>query len=186
TPTFFSPAVLTELISTILSSSEVMRDAEFSFEGHPNNTTLQHLQALNKLGFTRVSYGIQDFDINVQKAINRIQPFEKVKEATHNARESGYDSSNFDLIYGLPHQTPDTIRATFVKVFELKPDRIAFYSYAHIPKVFPAQRNYEAALPLENEKRTLYEKGKTLLMDMGYMEVGMDHFSLPDDPLYIA
>lgn len=186
TPTFFSPAALTELLSAILSSSEVMHDAEFSFEGHPNNTTVDHLQTLRRLGFSRISYGIQDFDITVQKAINRIQPFEKVKEATDKARESGYSSVNFDLIYGLPYQTPDTIRSTFAKVAELKPDRIAFYSYAHVPKVFPAQRHYEAFLPQEAEKRLLYDIGKKLLIAMGYQEVGMDHFSLPDDPLYIA
>ena len=186
TPTFFSPTALTQLVSTILSSCKVRHDAEFSFEGHPNNTTLEHLQSLHKIGFTRVSYGIQDLDISVQAAINRIQPFEKVKEATHRARESGYNSVNFDLIYGLPYQTADTIRATFARVSELKPDRIAFYSYAHVPTIFPAQRNYEAALPRENEKRALYETGKKLLMNMGYLEVGMDHFSLPDDPLYRA
>lgn len=186
TPTFFSPAALTELLSALLSSSEVMHDAEFSFEGHPNNTTVDHLQTLRRLGFSRISYGIQDFDITVQKAINRIQPFEKVKEATDKARESGYSSVNFDLIYGLPYQTPDTIRSTFAKVAELKPDRIAFYSYAHVPKVFPAQRHYEAFLPQEAEKRLLYDIGKKLLIAMGYQEVGMDHFSLPDDPLYIA
>src|SRR5690554_31615 len=186
TPTFFSPQALTELLSTILSSSEVMHNAEFSFEGHPNNTTVEHLQALRRLGFTRISYGIQDFDVNVQKAINRIQPFEKVKEATSQARDSGYSSVNFDLIYGLPHQTPHTIRSTFAKVAELKPDRIAFYSYAHVPQTFPAQRHYEAFLPREAEKRLLYEIGKKLLIAMGYQEVGMDHFSLPADPLYIA
>ncbi|MCS4434279.1 oxygen-independent coproporphyrinogen III oxidase [Aquiflexum gelatinilyticum] len=186
TPTFFSPESLEEMLSLITGSSEVMPDAEFSFEGHPNNTTRGHLQTLFDLGFRRVSYGIQDFNEEVQKAIHRIQPFERVKEATDVAREIGYTSVNFDLIYGLPHQTAETISATFEKVAELKPDRIAFYSYAHLPSAFPAQKSFEQFLPKESEKRNLYEKGKQILTEMGYLEVGMDHFALENDPLYIA
>ncbi|RPA68730.1 oxygen-independent coproporphyrinogen III oxidase [Cyclobacteriaceae bacterium YHN15] len=186
TPTFFSPDSLQEMLSFIIDSSEVMPDAEFSFEGHPNNTTRGHLQTLFDLGFRRVSYGIQDFNLDVQKAIHRIQPFERVKEATDVAREIGYESVNFDLIYGLPHQTIETISETFEKVAELKPDRIAFYSYAHLPAAFPAQKSFEQYLPKESEKRVLYERGKEILSKMGYMEVGMDHFSLINDPLYLA
>ena len=186
TPTFFSPEVLIDLITTIRSSAEVLPQAEFSFEGHPNNTTLAHLEALHSVGFRRVSYGIQDFDEKVQKTIHRIQPFAKVKEATDNARKVGYDSVNFDLIYGLPHQNLKTIAHTFHRVYDLRPDRIAFYSYAHVPSAFPAQKSFEAFLPQEEEKRALYEKGRELLMEMGYHEIGMDHFSLPDDPLFIA
>jgi oxygen-independent coproporphyrinogen-3 oxidase len=186
TPTFFSPESLEEMLGMIIGSSEVMPDAEFSFEGHPNNTTHGHLQTLFDLGFRRVSYGIQDFNEEVQKAIHRIQPFERVKEATDVAREIGYTSVNFDLIYGLPHQTAETISATFEKVAELKPDRIAFYSYAHLPSAFPAQKSFEQFLPKESEKRNLYEKGKKILLEMGYLEVGMDHFALENDPLYIA
>lgn len=186
TPTFFSPESLEEMLGIIIGSSEVMPDAEFSFEGHPNNTTRGHLQTLFDLGFRRVSYGIQDFNEEVQKAIHRIQPFDRVKEATDVAREIGYTSVNFDLIYGLPHQTAETISATFEKVAELKPDRIAFYSYAHLPSAFPAQKSFEQFLPKESEKRNLYEKGKQILTEMGYLEVGMDHFALENDPLYIA
>jgi len=186
TPTFFSPEVLTDLITTIRSSTEVLPQAEFSFEGHPNNTTQAHLEALHSVGFRRVSYGVQDFDEKVQKTIHRIQPFAKVKEATDNARKAGYGSINFDLIYGLPHQNLQTIEHTFHQVNDLKPDRIAFYSYAHVPSAFPAQKSFENFLPQEEEKRSLYEKGKELLLEMGYNEIGMDHFSLPDDPLFIA
>ncbi|MCH6201484.1 oxygen-independent coproporphyrinogen III oxidase [Aquiflexum sp. LQ15W] len=186
TPTFFSPESLEEMLGIIIGSSEVMPDAVFSFEGHPNNTTRGHLQTLFDLGFRRVSYGIQDFNEEVQKAIHRIQPFERVKEATDVAREIGYTSVNFDLIYGLPHQTAETISATFEKVAELKPDRIAFYSYAHLPSAFPSQKSFEQFLPKESEKRNLYEKGKQILTEMGYLEVGMDHFALENDPLYIA
>jgi oxygen-independent coproporphyrinogen III oxidase len=183
TPTFFSAKNLNILISKILKSAEVLPDHEFSFEGHPNNTTFCHLQELARLGFNRVSYGIQDFDLTVQKAIHRIQPFEKVREATENARKLGYTSVNFDLIYGLPHQTLETLKETFDRVYELKPDRIAFYSYAHLPSAFPAQKSFEAFLPNEREKRVLYDAGKKMLIEMGYEEVGMDHFALPDDPL---
>ncbi|WP_111319699.1 oxygen-independent coproporphyrinogen III oxidase [Algoriphagus chordae] len=186
TPTFFDPANLHDLISSILKDSEQMPNVEFSFEGHPNNTTFAHLKTLNDLGFDRVSYGIQDFDEQVQTAIHRIQPFEKVKYATDSARILGYTSINYDLIYGLPHQTLESLTDTFRKVQSLRPDRIAFYSYAHLPSAFPSQRSFEKFLPTEKEKRALYETGKALLLEMGYEEVGMDHFALPNDPLYIA
>ncbi|PSL04861.1 oxygen-independent coproporphyrinogen III oxidase [Cecembia rubra] len=186
TPTFFSPQSLKEMLDFILETSSVMPGAEFSFEGHPNNTTREHLQTLFDLGFRRVSYGIQDFNLDVQKAIHRIQPFERVQEATEVAREIGYDSVNFDLIYGLPHQNLETIQDTFEKVALLKPDRIAFYSYAHLPSAFPAQKSFEQYLPNEAEKRRLYESGKEILQSMGYLEIGMDHFALPKDPLNLA
>lgn len=186
TPTFFSPASLHELLSNILNDVEILQNKEFSFEGHPNNTTLDHLKVLASLGFDRVSYGIQDFDLTVQKAIHRIQPFEKVEEATQNARKTGYTSVNFDLIYGLPHQTLETLQTTFEQVARLAPDRIAFYSYAHVPSSFPAQRSYESFLPTEQEKRALYEFGKEKLVQLGYEEIGMDHFARPDDPLSTA
>ena len=186
TPTFFSSKNLSFLITEILKSAEVLTDAEFSFEGHPNNTTFEHLDQLARLGFDRVSYGIQDFDARVQQAIHRIQPFEKVKEATENARKLGYTSINFDLIYGLPHQTLTSLAATFDRVAQLRPERIAFYSYAHLPSAFPAQRGFESHLPKDHEKRALYELGKKMLIEMGYEEVGMDHFALPNDPLCAA
>lgn len=183
TPTFFSPESLFSLLNPIISGSEVLPSAEFSFEGHPNNTTFDHLETLSKLGFDRVSYGIQDFDPTVQKAIHRIQPVEKVTEATVNARKLGYSSINYDLIYGLPHQTLETLKNTFEEVLKLSPDRIAFYSYAHLPSAFPAQKSFESFLPNEHEKRALYEFGKKILIDAGFEEVGMDHFAKPEDPL---
>ncbi len=186
TPTFFSPEALEFLISKILKTSEISQNFEFSFEGHPNNTTYEHLLELAQLGFDRVSFGIQDFDLEVQKAIHRYQPFEVVKKATDNARIAGYSSINFDLIYGLPYQTEETLRKTFEQVAQLRPDRIAFYSYAHLPSAFPAQKAYEAHLPNEREKRALYELGKEILLQMGYEEIGMDHFALPNDPLFLA
>lgn len=186
TPTFFNPESLEYFLKEIIQNSLILEDAEFSFEGHPNNTTLAHLETLNKLGFDRVSYGIQDFDFKVQKSIHRIQPLERVIEATENARNSGYKSINFDLIYGLPHQTLETLKDTFEKVADLKPDRIAFYSYAHLPSAFPAQKSFEEHLPNDIQKRQLYEFGKKKLIELGYEEIGMDHFALPLDPLNVA
>ena len=185
TPTFFSPDNLKKLINAILNSSIITKDAEFSFEAHPNNTSKEHLQTLYDLGFRRVSYGIQDFDPIVQDAINRVQTFEQVKTAVDNARNIGYTSINFDLIYGLPFQTVISVINTINKVNLLKPDRIAFYSYAHVPWVKPGQRKFgEKDLPVDIKKRQLYEKGLELFKQSGYTDIGMDHFALPDDTLY--
>ncbi len=187
TPTFFNPTNLTKLIEGILEKSEVCEDAEFSFEAHPSNTLPGHLIALNKLGFKRISYGIQDFDLKVQDAINRFQSFEEVETVVNQARNVGYNSLNFDLVYGLPFQTLETITDTIQKVLELKPDRIAFYSYAHVPWIKPGQRKFtEKDLPLDEEKRKLYEVGKAMFLENGYEEIGMDHFSLKTDSLYKA
>lgn len=187
TPTFFSPENLQYLIKEILKYAEIANQHEFSFEGHPNNTTKKHLEALFEVGFKRVSFGIQDFDPKVQKAINRIQTFESVQNVTQYAREVGYTSINFDLIYGLPFQTVDSIQHTFDKVNQLHPDRIAFYSYAHIPWKEKAQRLFtDADLPQADEKRALYEFGREILAENDYHEIGMDHFAKKSDPLYIA
>ncbi|WP_292008553.1 oxygen-independent coproporphyrinogen III oxidase [Chryseobacterium sp.] len=186
TPTFFSPANLKILLEEIFETVEIAEHPEFSFEGHPNNTSREHLQTLYDLGFRRVSFGVQDYDPKVQKAINRIQPFEKVKEVTELAREIGYRGISHDLVFGLPHQHWDAMEYTIRKTLELKPDRLAFYSYAHVPWVKGVgQRGFdENDLPSGEEKRKLYEDGKKLLQELGYIEVGMDHFSLEHDDLY--
>jgi oxygen-independent coproporphyrinogen-3 oxidase len=187
TPTFFSPQNLERLIARITLKDHLHRDAELSFEGHPNNTTVEHLSTLYKLGFRRVSYGVQDLDPKVQQAIHRIQPFENLENAVETSRRVGYRSISFDLIYGLPYQTVKTITSTFKQILKLRPDRIAFYSYAHVPWLRPGQRGYEDAnLPGDVEKRSLYETGRQLLLDAGYSDIGMDHFSLPHDDLFIA
>lgn len=187
TPTFFSPENLKWLVGYLLEEGIVHTRREFSFEGHPNNTTREHLQALFDLGFRRVSFGVQDLDPHVQKTIHRIQPFENLETVTQLSRAIGYESVSFDLIYGLPFQTPATIENTFEKVLGLRPDRVAFYSYAHVPWVSPGQRGYsDADLPSDVEKRRLYETGRTLLKNNGYSDIGMDHFSLPHDNLYQA
>lgn len=186
TPTFFSPENLEVLLKGIFAKARLHPEPEFSFEGHPNNTTREHLQALYDLGFRRCSFGVQDYDPQVQKAINRIQPFENVERATREAREIGYQSISHDLVFGLPFQTWDAMEYTIRKTLELKPDRLAFYSYAHVPWIKGVgQRGFnDSDLPSPEEKRALYENGKQLLEELGYHEVGMDHFALPHDSLY--
>lgn len=187
TPTFFSPRNLERLLKIIFKGSVVHPRHEFSVEGHPNNTTAAHLKTLSDLGFKRISYGVQDNDPQVQHVINRIQPFENVKLATENARSAGFNSVNFDLIYGLPLQTVRSIERTIGQVLELMPDRIAFYSYAHVPWTSKAQRLFdESHLPNADTKILLYLTGKQLLLQHGYRDIGMDHFALPHDALYVA
>lgn len=187
TPTFFSPENLRTLILGLLKECEVHPDAEFSFEGHPANTTAAHLQTLYDLGFRRISLGIQDFDPMVQQIINREQTFAQVLDITLSARSIGYTSVNYDLIYGLPLQTIDGLIHTMNLVASLKPDRIAFYSYAHVPWVKPGQRMFtELDLPEPHLKSKLHKIGRSLLKGYGYQEIGMDHFALPGDQLLIA
>jgi oxygen-independent coproporphyrinogen-3 oxidase len=187
TPTFFSPAHLDMLIKGIISSAEISPQAEFSFEAHPGNTSRQHLLTLYNLGFKRVSFGIQDFDPIVQEVINRKQSFKEVKDCVDLAREIGYTSINFDLIYGLPLQTKRSIIETINLSNQLKPDRIAFYNYAHVPWIKPGQRKFtEADLPSGAIKLDLYETGRKMFIEAGYEEIGMDHFALKSDTLYKA
>ncbi|SIO54450.1 oxygen-independent coproporphyrinogen III oxidase [Chitinophaga niabensis] len=188
TPTFFSASHLSHLLQAIFSSCEIMPDAAMSFEGHPNNTTLEHLQTLYALGFRRLSLGIQDFDPVVQKVINRVQPFCTVEKVVREARRIGYTSINFDLIYGLPLQTSESISSTITQVMQLYPERIAFYSYAHVPWIKGnGQRLFsEKDLPKDAAKRALYELGRSMLQEYFYEEIGMDHFALPDDELNLA
>lgn len=186
TPTFFSPKNLEVLIKGILIRSELAENYEFSFEGHPNNTSREHLEALYNLGFRRVSFGVQDYNERVQKAIHRIQPFEAVKEVTELAREIGYTSVSHDIVFGLPFQNLDCMVETINKTKSLQPDRISFYSYAQVPWVKGVgQRGFkDEDLPSGSEKRELYEVGKAMLSDLGYIEIGMDHFALTSDELY--
>ena len=188
TPTFFSAEHLSLLINGIFSLASKSEDAEFSFEGHPNNTTIQHLETLSSLGFNRVSYGVQDYNEKVQKAIHRIQSFEMVEKATLNARDAGFTSVGHDIIFGLPFQTKEHIIHTIERTKELMPDRIAFYSYAHVPWIKGnGQRGFnDEDLPTAEEKREQYETGKQMLLDAGYVEIGMDHFALRSDSLFKA
>jgi oxygen-independent coproporphyrinogen-3 oxidase len=186
TPTFFAPNNLERLMNSILRKATLADGFEFGFEGHPNNTTKEHLQTLYDLGFRRVSFGVQDYNETVQKAIHRVQPFENVKRVTEEARDIGYTSVSHDLIFGLPFQTHTHIEDTINKTKALLPDRIAFYSYAHVPWIKGnGQRGFEDSnLPSAEAKRKQYEKGKVLLAEAGYQEIGMDHFALKTDALY--
>lgn len=188
TPTFFSPENLTRLVTGILSLATVHPKAELSFEGHPNNTTKAHLKALYDVGFRRVCFGVQDYSTAVQLAINRLQPFEKVKEVTEMARQMGYTSVGHDIIYGLPFQTLEDVKNTIVRTNDLSPDRIAFYSYAHVPwRKGNGQRGYrDQDLPVAQVKQEMNEIGRQWLTGMGYKHIGMDHYALGTDALYSA
>lgn len=186
TPTFFSPENLERLINGLFENALKHENHEFSFEGHPNNTTRAHLQKLYDLGFRRVSFGVQDYSETVQKAIHRLQPFHNVAKVTFWAREIGYTSIGHDLIFGLPFQKIEDVLDTIDKTNSLQPDRLAFYSYAHVPWIKGnGQRGFnDEDLPKDDEKRLLYEVGKKHLSEKGYHEIGMDHFALATDSLY--
>ena len=185
TPTFFSPENLDHLLSEVFKRTLTASSVSFSFEGHPNNTTKAHFEVLRSYNFDRVSFGIQDYNPEVQQAIHRIQPFKNVEYVTNTAREIGFTSVGHDLIYGLPFQTVEHVVETIEKTIQLKPDRIAFYSYAHTPWIKGnGQRGFDTKdLPSAETKRLQYEIGKKLLEENGYVEVGMDHFALPSDAL---
>lgn len=186
TPTFFSPENLEALINGIFTRAIKAKEHEFSFEGHPNNTTRRHLQSLYDLGFRRVSFGVQDYSTKVQTAIHRIQPFHNVAKVTFWAKEIGYTSIGHDLIFGLPFQTLNDVIDTIDKTKSLSPDRLAFYSYAHVPWIKGnGQRGFKGEdLPKDDEKRQLYEAGKNRLSQNNYHEIGMDHFALETDSMY--
>ena len=188
TPTFFSVQNLEDLINGIFSHAKKAEKYEFSFEGHPNNTARAHLQKLYDLGFRRVSFGVQDYSEKVQTAIHRHQSFHNVAKVTFWAKEIGYTSVGHDLIFGLPFQKLDDVIDTIEKTKSLQPDRLAFYSYAHVPWIKGnGQRGFkDEDVPKDDEKRNLYEIGKQLLFENDYLEIGMDHFALKTDSLYTA
>lgn len=187
TPTFFSADNLLQLINGITRDAVVNDDHEFSIEVHPNYTTEEHIEKLAGVGFNRISLGVQDFDPAVQFAINRIQSFERTREVVDWARKYHYNSINIDLIYGLPHQTVESVKFSVSKITGLMPDRIAFYSYAHVPWKSKGQRRYtEEDLPVAAQKWEMYNTGKQMLEAAGFLSIGMDHFALPDDKLFTA
>lgn len=185
TPTFLSSENLKKLVNEIKKNVLIDPDKfDGSLEVDPRRTTKDQLKSLYDLGFRRVSMGVQDFNEEVQRLINRIQPFEITKQLTEDAREMGYTSVNFDLIYGLPKQTLDLMKQTVEKTIELRPDRIALYSFALVPWIKPQQRLFkDSDLPVGADKRALYELSYDLLTKAGYREIGMDHFALPHDDL---
>lgn len=188
TPTFFSPENLIRLLEGIFEEADIHPQHEFSIEGHPNNTTREHMQALYNFGFKRISFGVQDYDPKIQKAINRIQPYKNVERVTYQAREIGYESISHDLVFGLPFHSLEKMKETIRLTKQLNPDRISFYSYAHVPWIKGVgQRGFdEKDLPKPDEKRKLYEVGKQMLEELDYVEIGMDHFALKTDSMYQA
>lgn len=185
TPTFFSADNLRRMLVPILADTQMSTDQfEASLEVDPRHTTREQLLTLRSLGFSRISLGVQDFDPEVQRLVNREQPYEITRSITETARELGYTSVNYDLIYGLPRQSLAGFRKTVQQTIELRPDRIALYSFALVPWIKPAQRSYsDEDLPRAREKRALYELAREMFDGAGYLEIGMDHFALPHDGL---
>lgn len=185
TPTFFTAGELVRLIKGLKATLPFSNAIELSFEAHPNSTTEEHLVKLNQLGFRRISFGIQDYDPVVQQAIHRIQSAEQVFFCHELAKNHGFSSISHDLVFGLPKQSMEGFRNTVKQTLFLKPQRISLYSYAHVPWVKgTGQRGFdEADLPAPELKRSLYESAKNSFLQEGYIEIGMDHFALPDDAL---
>jgi oxygen-independent coproporphyrinogen-3 oxidase len=186
TPTFLPKKLLIALIDRLQREFQ-LSDApsrDYSIEIDPRGTEHGNLQLLAGLGFNRVSLGVQDFDDSVQRAVNRVQPVETVAKVYDSARALGFKSINFDLIYGLPRQTLSTFGATLDRVIEMRPDRLAVYGYAHMPKLFKAQRQIRSAeLPNAGTRLALLQMTVDKLCAAGYTYIGMDHFALPDDSL---
>ena len=185
-PTFFSAENLKRLLLEIYSNSEIHPNATLTFEVQVNSTTTEHLIELGKLGFTSITIGVQDFDALVQKSINQIQTFEEVKTIMKSAKSIGYQSVCFDLLFGLPHQSRKTIIDTIYKIRELKPERISLNEYIHSPAKNPAQQSYEKDLPLEPEKKMFLKIYKNMLVESGYIDIGMNQFVQKTDMLYSA
>ncbi len=184
TPTFLAAEKLEKLLAPILQDVTLAPDFEGSIEVDPRRTTVDQLKVLRKLGFNRISLGVQDFNPEVQRLINRIQPYDITADLTVAARSLGFQSVNFDLIYGLAKQTKESMLDCIAKTIELKPDRIALYSFALVPWIKPAQRLFkDEDLPQGQAKRELYEVSRSALLKAGYIEIGMDHFALPDEAL---
>lgn len=187
TPTFYSPEDLEKLFSKLEERFTWGPAPEISLEVNPVVTTINHLATLAKLGFNRISLGVQDFDEKVQDVINRHQTFEQTKALVEEARGLKFANVNLDLIYGLPLQTQETISKTIEQVLQIRPERIALYSYANVPWKQPFQRRFhEEDLPKGSEKISLYITARNFLIDAGYAAIGMDHFALPEDELFKA
>jgi oxygen-independent coproporphyrinogen-3 oxidase len=187
TPTFLSNDELRELMSMLKRSFSFVAGGEYSVEVDPRTVDASRLALLFELGFNRLSFGVQDFDPEVQKAVHRIQPAEQVFDLVASARKIGFESVNVDLIYGLPKQTPESFDRTLQQVNALRPDRIALYAYAHLPARFkPQRRILSTELPVPSSKISMLSRSMDALMNAGYVFVGMDHFALPEDALAVA
>ena len=186
-PTFMSDAELAELMQMLRGAFRIEAAAEVSIEVDPRTADPQRLRNLRQMGFNRISFGVQDFDPDVQRAVHREQSFELVQALVAEARALRFESINTDLIYGLPKQTPESFRRTIAQVAELRPQRIALYSYAHLPHRFKPQRRIAAAdLPSADQRIGMLRAAMAGFIGQGYVYIGMDHFALPDDPLAVA
>jgi oxygen-independent coproporphyrinogen-3 oxidase len=186
TPTYSSPTQLEDLFTYTKELFNFSPGAEVGIEVDPRVTSRKHLETLGRLGFNRLSMGIQDFHEPVQKAIHRIQPYEITRDLMQSARELGFDSINVDLIYGLPYQTPETFAHTVDQIIELAPDRIALFSYAHVPWLKKQQGAFAAFLPEGMQKFEIFRTGLLKFLEAGYLYIGMDHFAKPNDELATA
>ncbi|MFY7982215.1 MAG: oxygen-independent coproporphyrinogen III oxidase [Limnohabitans sp.] len=187
TPTFMSDDELRQLMAMLRAHFSFVPGGEYSVEVDPRTVDEGRLAVLAELGFNRLSFGVQDFDSAVQKAIHRIQPAEQVFKLVQAARRLGFESVNVDLIYGLPLQTPESFERTLSQVQQLRPDRIALYAYAHLPERFKPQRRIHAEdLPAGGQKVAMLARSIDALTDAGYVYIGMDHFALPEDALAVA
>jgi len=186
TPTWFSPAQLEELFSFTKDHFTFADDAEIGVEIDPRATTMAHLEALRRLGINRLSMGIQDFNPQVQRAVRRIQPYKETKELFDACRALGFDSINVDLIYGLPHQTVDSFLESVDKIIGMWPDRIAMFSYAHVPWMKKQQGALTRWIPRGMDKFKIFSAGIGRFTESGYRYIGMDHFARPDDELCAA
>jgi len=186
-PTFFSDEEIKELFNKLKEVFVFSSQGEYSIEVDPRTVDSKRLKRLKEIGFNRLSFGVQDFNPDVQKAVHRVQPFDQVVSLMNDAHEDGYESINMDLIYGLPLQTPETFNETLDQVISLKPDRIALYAYAHLPQRFkPQRRIHEDDIPPAKNKITMLSLAIEKFLESGYIYVGMDHFALPTDSLAIA
>ncbi len=186
-PTFLSDEELRSLMAMLKRNFSFVPSGEYSIEIDPRTIDERRLDTLAELGFNRLSFGVQDFDLAVQKAVHRVQPAEQVFALVAAARSRGFESINVDLIYGLPKQSPESFDRTLAQVVELKPDRIALYAYAHLPDRFkPQRRIHTLDLPTGGSKISMLSRSLAALLGAGYVYVGMDHFALPDDALAVA
>ena len=186
TPTYLSPEQIEDLFGFTREHFQFAPDCEIGIEIDPRVTAREHLETLRKLGFNRLSMGIQDFQEEVQKAVHRIQPFEMTRDLLFAARELGFDSINVDLIYGLPYQTPKSFAHTVDQIIGLSPDRIALFSYAHVPWLKKQQGSFVAHLPEGMAKFEIFRTGLLKFVEAGYLYIGMDHFAKPSDELAVS
>ena len=187
TPTFLSDEQLERVFCLIRQHFELLPAGEYSIEIDPRKVSRESVFKLGELGFNRMSVGIQDFDPKVQAAVNRIQTVEETREVIDAARAAGFKSISVDLIYGLPHQSVESIKPTLDTVLSLSPDRLALYHYAHLPHIFKPQRRIDTnAVPSSEEKLDILQYAVKLLDERGYVFIGMDHFAKPEDELAVA